>query len=147
MVSSFCNSDHRRRKGSGRAHRAKAEGGGQRPSQHPTPPPEAAAGRPKPEERTPTADRDRAQGEPGAPTRGAEREQPARAPRRAGTAYPVPPPAGWITAAVAGSSAAAGAMAATRIAMPYIMPLGGSMCPAALSAYLMAFSTAAGVVP
>lgn len=114
----FCNPDHRSSHGSGRAHRAKAKGGGQRPGSRPTPPPGAAAGRPG----SRSADANGRPRQGGRASRARQREGQREDSQHAppdgwAPLYPVPPPAGWITA-VAGSSAAAGAMAATRIAMP-----------------------------
>lgn len=117
-VSSFCNPDHRSSQGSGRAHcaprrRAAAETQSR--------PPHAARrrsratraegadanGRPRPGRR-----------ESRARQREGQREDSQHAPPDGrAPLYPVPPPAGWITA-VGDSSAAAGAIRAVSIAMP-----------------------------
>lgn len=117
-VSSFCNPDHRSSQGSGRA--PTRQGGGRRAETQRAAPHAArsrsratraegadANGRPRPGRR-----------ESRARQREGQREDSQHAPPDGrAPLYPVPPPAGWITA-VGDSSAAAGAMAATRIAMP-----------------------------
>lgn len=113
----FCNPDHRRRTGSGRAPNRQGGGRRQRPRAAPHTPPADAAGRPKPEERQPKATAT-GRRESRARQREGQREDSQHAPPDGrAPLYPVPPPAGWITA-VAGSSAAAGAIRAVSIAMP-----------------------------